>query len=155
MVSSFSLYVWHIFWCFSFCSVGVSASAPIWGRIVDLHGPRILFLISFVFLLGGYSGIKHLYDSGPPPGTSTLPALSFYTLVLCSFLTGCGSFAGVTGTLNSTVKSFPDEVVSEWALINYNLIISLIPPLFSASIRNWSGCGRLRTIGFLFYCSRL
>jgi MFS family permease len=96
-----------------FCSVGVSASAPIWGRMVDSRGPRILYLLSFVFLLGGYSGIKHLYDSGPPPGTSALPALSFYILVLCSFMTGCGSFGGVTSTLNSTVKSFPDEVVSE------------------------------------------
>ena len=111
---------------FSFCSVGVSSSAPIWGRIVDSQGPRILFLLSFVFLLGGYSGIKHLYDSGPPPGTSTLPALNFYILVLCSFLTGCGSFGGITGTLNSTVKSFPGEVVSERAPIKYILIPSLI-----------------------------
>jgi MFS family permease len=91
----------------------VSASAPIWGRIVDSQGPRILFLISFVFLLGGYSGIKHLYDSGLSPGTSTLPALSFYTLVFCNFLTGCGGFGGLTSALNSTVKSFSDEVVSE------------------------------------------
>ena len=95
-----------------FCPVGVSASAPIWGRMVDSQGPRILFLLSFAFLLGGYSGIKYLYDSGPPPGTSTLPALSFYILVLCNFLTGCGSFGGLSSSLNSTVKSFPDEVVS-------------------------------------------
>ena len=66
-----------------------------------------------MFLLGGYSGIKYLYDSGLPPGTNTLPSLSFYILVLCNFLTGCGSFGGYTGSLNSTVKSFPDEVVSE------------------------------------------
>ena len=95
------------------CSVGVSTSAPIWGRIVDSQGPRILFIISFVFLLGGYSGIKHLYDSGPPPSTNSLPALSFYILVLCNFLTGCGGFGGLTSSLNSTVKSFSDEVVSE------------------------------------------
>ena len=97
----------------SFCSVGVSISAPIWGRIVDSQGPRIVFVLSFVFLLGGYSGIKHQFDSGLPSGTSTLPALSFYILVLCNFLTGCGSFGGMTSSLNSTVKSFSDEAVSE------------------------------------------
>ena len=96
-----------------FCSVGVSISAPIWGRIVDSQGPRILFVLSFAFLLGGYSGIKRLYDSGLAPGESTLPALSFYILVLCNFLTGCGSFGGLTSSLNSTVKSFSDKVVSE------------------------------------------
>jgi hypothetical protein len=96
-----------------FCPVGVTISAPVWGRIVDSQGPRILFVLSFVFLLGGYSGIKYLYDSGLPPGTSTLPALRFYILVLCNFLTGAGSFGGLTSSLNSTVKSFPDEIVSE------------------------------------------
>ena len=93
----------------------MSDSAPIWGRIVDSHGHWTLqiFVLSIVFLLGGYSGIKHLYDSGLPPGISTLPALSFYILVLLNFLIGCGSYGGMTSTLNSTVKSFPDEVVSE------------------------------------------
>ena len=97
-----------------FFSAGVT-TAPIWGRMVDSQKPRILFLLSFTFLLGGYSGIKYIYDSGLAPGTSTLPALSFYMLVLCIFLTGSGSFGGLCTTLNSTVKSFPDEVVSEWA----------------------------------------
>ena len=80
---------------------------------MDSQGPRILFVLSLAFLLGGYSGIKYLYDSGLPPGTSTLPVLSLYTLVFCSFLTGSGSFGGLSTTLNSTIKSFPDEVVSE------------------------------------------
>ena len=44
---------------------------------------------------------------------STLPVLSFFILTFCKFLTGCGGFGGVTGALNSTVKSFPDEAVSE------------------------------------------
>ena len=104
-------------------SVGVSASAPIWGRIVDSKGPRILFALGFMFLLGGYSGIKHLYDSGLPPGISTLPALSFYILVLFNFLIGCGSYGGMTSALNSTVKSFPDKVVSERAPIEYNRLL--------------------------------
>ena len=97
---------------FSF-PAGVYTSAPIWGRFVDSQSPRILFVVSLVFLLCGYSGIKHLYDSGLPSGTSTLPVLSFYMLVLSSFLTGSGSICGLSTALNSTVKSFPDEVVSE------------------------------------------
>ena len=101
----------------------MSTSAPIWGRIVDSQGPRIPFVLSFAFLLGGYSGIKHLYDSGLLPGTSTLPALGFYMLVLCNFLTGIGSFGGITTSLNSTVKSFPDEVVSERAPTKYNRML--------------------------------
>ena len=106
-------YIFYVFFLLFFPSAGVSISAPIWGRIVDLHGPRILLLISFVLLLGGYSGIKHFYDFGLPPGTSTLPAPSFYILVFCNFLTGSGSFGGLTSSLNSIVKSFPDGVVSE------------------------------------------
>ena len=96
-----------------FFPVGVALSAPFLGRIVDSHGPRLLFVIGFALLLGGYSGIKYLYDSGRPPGTIALPALSFYLLVLCSFLTGTGGFGGFIGSLNSTIKSFPDEMVSE------------------------------------------
>ena len=80
---------------------------------MDSQGPRILFLLSFIFLLVGYSGIKHLYDSGLLPDMSTLPVLSIFILALCNFLTGCGSFGGLTSALNSTVKSFPDKVVSE------------------------------------------
>ncbi|KAF8812969.1 hypothetical protein BYT27DRAFT_7085678, partial [Phlegmacium glaucopus] len=72
------------------------------------RGPRIIFIVSFAFLLGGYSGIKYFYDSGLPPNTNTLPTLSFYLLVLCSFSTGSGSMGGLTSSLNSTVKSFPD-----------------------------------------------
>ncbi|KAF8812663.1 MFS general substrate transporter [Phlegmacium glaucopus] len=89
-------------------NAGVYCSAPVWGKIVDSRGPRIILIVSCAFLLGGYSGIKYFYDSGLPPDTNTLPALSFYLLVLCSFLTGSGSLGGITSSLNSTVKSFPD-----------------------------------------------
>ncbi|EDQ99776.1 uncharacterized protein LACBIDRAFT_315269 [Laccaria bicolor S238N-H82] len=46
--------------------IGVYASGPIWGRIVDRRGPRILLACGFMFLFGGYSGIRHLYDEGVP-----------------------------------------------------------------------------------------
>ncbi|KAF8812968.1 hypothetical protein BYT27DRAFT_7085677, partial [Phlegmacium glaucopus] len=39
-------------------NAGGYCSAPVWGRIVDSRGPRIIFIVSFAFLLGGYSGIK-------------------------------------------------------------------------------------------------
>jgi MFS family permease len=93
----------------------VYSFAPIWGRIVDSRGPRILLITSSALLLGGYSGITYLYDSGLQPHhdeTNTLPTLSFYMLVFCSFLTGSGGCGGLTSSLNSTVKSFPDAAVS-------------------------------------------
>src|SRR5882757_9868145 len=116
MVSSLSLHRTRlrlIIFLFVFSPAGVYTCAAIWGRMADLHGPRILLLISFALLLGGYSGIKILYDSGLPSGTSTLPALSFYFLVLCNFLTGSGSVGGMTSSGNATVKSFPDKIVSQ------------------------------------------
>ena len=76
----------------------------------------MLLMISSALLLGGYSGIKYLYDSGlQPHETNTLPTLSFYMLVFCSFLTGSGGLGGLTSSLNSTVKSFPDAAVSGYA----------------------------------------
>ena len=125
-------------------------SGPFWGRIVDSRRPRIVLLFSFALLLGGYSGIKHFYDSGLPAGTSTLPAFGFYLLVLCNFLTGSGSVGGITSSLNSTVKSFPDRVVGDQDPVLYR---HPNHPLVLASIRNWSGSCGFRTIGILFHHS--
>ena len=132
---------------------GAYASAPIWGRIVDLRGPRIVLIISCVFVLGGYSGIKYFYDSGLAHGTNTLPALSFYILVLCSFLTGAGSLGGLTGAMNTTVKSFPDELVSENGGATPIVMMLESDPFFSASIHNWSRSCGLWIIGIFFYHS--
>ena len=92
-------------------SVGVYSTGPIWGRIVDSHGPRILLASSFVFLLGGYSGIRYFYVSGLAPDALTVPILSFSALVLCSFLTGAGGNGGFMSAVNSTAKTFPDRAV--------------------------------------------
>ena len=95
---------WHF-------SVGVYSSGPIWGRIVDSRGPRILLACSFVFLLVGYSGIRYLYDSGLAPDVLSAPAIIFYALLFCNFLTGLGSSGGITGSVNTTTKTFPDRAV--------------------------------------------
>ena len=92
-------------------SVGANISGPLWGRIVDTRGPRILLACSFVFLLSGYSGIKYIYDSGLAPDASSAPAIVFYTLNFCSFLTGVGSSGGFASSVNSTAKTFPDRAV--------------------------------------------
>ncbi|KIK81069.1 hypothetical protein PAXRUDRAFT_80832, partial [Paxillus rubicundulus Ve08.2h10] len=39
-------------------NIGGNISGPIWGRIVDIKGPRIPLIGAFTFLLIGYSGIK-------------------------------------------------------------------------------------------------
>ncbi|KAJ7647252.1 major facilitator superfamily domain-containing protein [Roridomyces roridus] len=89
-------------------NVGVYASGPVWGRIVDARGPRIPLAFSFIFLLLGYTGIRHFYDAGVPEGTS-LSSLGLALLIACSFMTGVGGNAGSSGAVNSTAKSFPDK----------------------------------------------
>ena len=78
---------------------------------MDSRGPRILLACSFLFLLGGYSGIKYLYDSGLAPDALSAPAIIFYTLLFCSFLTGVGGAGGITSSINTTTKTFPDRAV--------------------------------------------
>jgi hypothetical protein len=57
-------------------------------------------------------GMRFLYDAGLPEGVKNLPILSFATLVLCSYLTGAGGNGGLTSSVNSTAKTFPDHMVS-------------------------------------------
>lgn len=97
-----------------FLEVGVYSTGPIWGRIVDSRGPRILLAGAFLSLLIGYSGIRYLYNSGLPPDVSTLSILSFCVLVASSYLTGSGGNAGLISAVNSTAKTFPDQTVC-WA----------------------------------------
>ena len=94
-----------------FFLVGGYSFCTIWGRIVDSHGPRIPLAFSFICLLGGYGGIKYFYDSGLAPDALSAPAIIFYALLLCSFLTGVGSAGGSTSAIFSTTKTFPDRAV--------------------------------------------
>ncbi|GLB33203.1 putative MFS general substrate transporter [Lyophyllum shimeji] len=90
-------------------NVGVFSSGPIWGRIADLHGPRLPLASAFSLLLAGYSGIRFIYDAGVPASSTAIPSFSFCALVLCSFMTGVGSNAGLNSAVNSTTKTFPDK----------------------------------------------
>ncbi|PPQ80753.1 hypothetical protein CVT26_006964 [Gymnopilus dilepis] len=90
-------------------NVGVYASGPVWGRIIDKRGPRIPLTGAFLFLLGGYSGIRYLYDGGIPTGKNTISTLTFCALVVFGFMTGAGGNGGLTSAVNSTAKTFPDE----------------------------------------------
>ncbi|KZS96006.1 MFS general substrate transporter [Sistotremastrum niveocremeum HHB9708] len=88
--------------------VGVYFSGPVWGRIVDRRGPRILLASGFIMLLIGYSGIRLFYDHGDSITKLGQPGLSL--LVFCSFLTGFGGNGGLTASMNATAKSFPDRL---------------------------------------------
>lgn len=98
-------------------NMGVYATAPIWGRIVDRNGPRGLLVMGFFGLLIGYSGIRWAYDAGLPTSTDadghtifeSLPKSHLYMLVLCGFLSGVGGNGGFAGAVNTTAKSFPDS----------------------------------------------
>lgn len=94
-----------------FIIVGVYSSGPVWGKIVDSRGPRILLVCSFLFLLGGYSGMRYLYDTGLPADVEHLSIIAFCALVLFSYLTGAGGNGGLVSSVNSTAKTFPDKAV--------------------------------------------
>ncbi|KAF9530910.1 major facilitator superfamily domain-containing protein [Crepidotus variabilis] len=90
-------------------NVGVYLSGPIWGRIVDSRGPKILLACGFTFLLAGYLGMRYLFDAGLPEGVKHLSTPSFLLLSTFSFLTGAGGNGGLTSSVNSTAKTFPDK----------------------------------------------
>ena len=92
-------------------TVGVYGTAPLWGKLVDAKGPRILLVIGFVFLLSGYLGIRHFYDAGLPEGVPDLSVFAFGALVLCGFMTGIGGNGGLASAMNATAKSWPDRAV--------------------------------------------
>lgn len=75
-----------------------------------MRGPRILLACAFVLLLSGYSGMRHLYDSGDSM-TTTLSTFKFSLLVACSYMTGAGGNGGLTSAVNATAKTFPDRAV--------------------------------------------
>ncbi|KAJ8490028.1 hypothetical protein ONZ45_g13353 [Pleurotus djamor] len=90
-------------------NIGVFSSAPFWGRTVDSHGPKPLFAAAFFLLLGGYSGIRFFYDTGEALSRSTMPAMSYFLLAFCNFMTGVAGTAGIMGSVNTIAKTFPDE----------------------------------------------
>jgi hypothetical protein len=101
-------------------AVGVYASGPIWGRIVDTRGPQILLGGAFILLLAGYSGMRHYFDAGVPMTDSiaaTISLFGFCVLVACCFMTGAGGNAGLTAGVNTTAKTFPDRAVSDFFIL--------------------------------------
>ena len=92
-------------------SVGGSISGPVVGRIVDSRGTRIPFVCAFLCLLGGYSGIRYIFDKGIPEDATSLSMFSFSLLILFGFMTGAGNSCGITSALNTIAKTFPDRMV--------------------------------------------
>ncbi|KAG6918742.1 hypothetical protein DXG01_011933 [Tephrocybe rancida] len=90
-------------------NIGAYSTAPVLGRIIDRRGPRILLALAFVMHLGGYSGMKSIFDSGVPGTSSSISTLTFCTLVLCSYMTGVGGNAALTSAINTVAKTFPDK----------------------------------------------
>lgn len=89
-------------------SVGVYASGPIIGKIVDKRGPRPLLTYSVIALFIGYYGTRAIYNHGTEDSISST---KFGLLVLLGLATGTGGNAGLIGAVNTTAKSFPDSAV--------------------------------------------
>ena len=92
-----------------FFSVGVYGTGPLWGRVVDTRGPRFLLAGAFFSLLIGYSGMRYLYNAAEGSGSTS--QLTYFVLVLFSFLTGVGGTGGLSSAVNTTARSFPERRV--------------------------------------------
>ncbi|KAH8834961.1 major facilitator superfamily domain-containing protein [Flagelloscypha sp. PMI_526] len=90
-------------------NIGVYGSGPLWGKLVDLRGPRLNHLLGFLFLLIGYSGIRSFYVSYEGE-TEPIHTLGFAVLLVCSVLSGAGGNGGFMAAVNATAKSFPDQL---------------------------------------------
>lgn len=55
--------------------------------------------------------MKFLYDRGIAEGQQAISTLGFIALSLFCYLTGAGGNAGLASSVNSTAKSFPDQMV--------------------------------------------
>ena len=90
---------------------GAHISGPIWGRLIDANGPRLVLLAACGLLFSGYYGTKVIYDLGVPSGSATISATTTFILVLFKAMTGSGGNAGFTAGMNSTAKSFSASLV--------------------------------------------
>jgi hypothetical protein len=80
--------------------------------------------LSFALSLSSYLSMKLFYDSGLQPEAKCLPKSIFGALILRSFLVGSRDSSAYTASVNSTAKTFPDNVVSEVNPVN--LAVTLV-----------------------------
>ncbi|KAH9963274.1 major facilitator superfamily domain-containing protein [Russula dissimulans] len=90
-------------------NIGVYMSGPVWGKIADTRGPRLLLIVGFITLLSGYSGIRGIFDAGLGNATE-LSRPRLVLLILCSFITGIGGNSSMAAAMNTTAKNFPDHL---------------------------------------------
>ncbi|KIY68607.1 MFS general substrate transporter [Cylindrobasidium torrendii FP15055 ss-10] len=91
-------------------NLGVYSTGPIWGKVVDSKGPKIPLALAFILLFSGYSGIRHIYDQGLLAEQSTISSLTFWSMLVCAFMTGAGGNGGNSACVNAIARTFSEKL---------------------------------------------
>ncbi|KIM54537.1 hypothetical protein SCLCIDRAFT_41414, partial [Scleroderma citrinum Foug A] len=88
---------------------GIYVFGPVWDCIADARGTWIPLIGAFISLLVGYMGIKCIHNDDIGSGAS-ISLVHFAIHVLCALLTGFGAIGGLSSTLSTTARSFPQSL---------------------------------------------
>ncbi|KAG8992142.1 hypothetical protein FRB94_011943 [Tulasnella sp. JGI-2019a] len=92
-------------------NAGNYVCGPIWGKLVDRRGPRLLLVCAFIFSFTGYLTVRMFYDGTLSLPTDTLSTLTPAVVALTIFeaMTGSGGNACITAALNTSARCFPER----------------------------------------------
>ncbi|CAK9784994.1 unnamed protein product [Cutaneotrichosporon oleaginosum] len=91
-------------------NLGVYLTGPIFGRIIDLYGPRGPLACAAALNFVGYQGARAFYRGTLPIGDEDGPStLGVTALAMALFFTGTAGSAGLGSAMNTVARSFPDK----------------------------------------------
>lgn len=93
-------------------NLGVYLTGPIWGKIIDVHGPRMPLISAAILTFIGYQSVRLFYlGVFPIRSEPNDPASPFRValLALALFATGTAGSSGLGSAMNTVARSFPDK----------------------------------------------